>query len=278
MVQPGETLSAKKLEVHCGGKGLNQSIALARAGISVYHAGMVGVDGDDLVKVCQNNKIDTRFVNYSEGKSGHAVIQVNEHGENCILLYSGANGEITFSQVTKVLESFEEGDLILLQNEISEMGAIIDLAYMKKMKIILNPSPFNESLNKCHLEKVSIFVMNEIEGQQITGKHEPTDILNEMKKKFSDAEVILTLGTDGVMYSGEKGRYQNKCYQVKTIDTTAAGDSFLGYYIAGIMSEKTVLEALRQASAAAAIAVTRKGASPSIPQYEEVENFLKIHG
>ncbi|MDD3252846.1 MAG: ribokinase [Lachnospiraceae bacterium] len=278
MVRPGETLSAKRMELHCGGKGLNQSIALSRAGVPVYHAGMIGNDGEELLKVCREDQIDTRFVGSCDTKCGHAMIQVNEQGENCILLYAGANWQISMQQIKRVLGSFEAGDMIILQNEVNELATIIDLAYERKMKIVLNPSPFNDVLHQCHLEKVSVFVVNEIEGNQITGKKDPEDILDKMEQQYPCAEVVLTLGIDGSIYSGNKSRYQCDSYSVKAVDTTAAGDTFLGYYIAGIVDGKSIPDALKQASAASAIAVTKRGAAVSIPKKIEVDNFLRIHG
>ncbi|WP_313128243.1 ribokinase [Anaerocolumna sp.] len=274
MVLPGETLSSDSMETFCGGKGLNQSIALARAGVSVYHAGMVGEEGDILIEKCKENQIDCRFIAKVQGKSGHTIIQVDKNGQNSILLFPGSNGKNTLEHVEEVLDYFQEGDMILLQNEINLLDKIIDKAYEKKMKIVLNPSPFNEKVKACDLSKVSVFLMNEIEGYQITGEKEPENILNVMECIYPNSEVVLTLGKDGVTYSGNGKRYFRESFKVKAVDTTAAGDTFTGYFLASIIEEKSIEEALKIGSFAASIAVTRKGASSSIPAKDEVENRL----
>ncbi len=274
MVLPGETLSSHSMETFCGGKGLNQSIALARAGVFVYHAGMVGEDGDSLIAMCKENQIDDRFITKVQGKSGHTIIQVDKHGQNCIILYPGSNGLNTLEHIGEVLDYFEEGDMILLQNEINLLDQIIDKAYQKKLKIILNPSPFNEKVQACDLSKVSLFLMNEIEGYQITGEKEPDNILKVMAEKYPSSEVVLTLGKDGAMYSGNGKKYFRESYKVNAVDTTAAGDTFTGYYLASVIEGKSIEKSLEIGSLAASIAVTRKGATSSIPTKNEVENRL----
>ncbi len=258
MVLPGETLSSNSMETFCGGKGLNQSIALAKAGVSVYHAGMVGEDGESLIDMCKENQIDYRYISKVQGKSGHTIIQLDKQGQNSIILFPGTNGLNTLEHIEEVLDYFQEGDMILLQNEINLLDQIIEKAYEKKMKIVLNPSPFNEKVKACDLSKVSMFLMNEIEGYQITGEKEPEDILNVMESKYPSAEVVLTLGKDGVMYSGNGMRYFRESFKVKAVDTTAAGDTFTGYFLASVIEGKSIEEALKIGSFAASIAVTRK--------------------
>lgn len=275
MAKAGETISSNNLDIFCGGKGLNQSIALARAGIKVFHAGMVGIDGEELLNICDENGVDRKHITVENVKSGHAIIQVSDTGDNSIILYGGANDCNSKTHVDEVLETMEPGDYILLQNEINLVDYIIDKAYEKELKIILNPSPFNDKLKQCNLSKIGLFVMNETEGQQITGKHEPEDILMEMQRTYPIAEVVLTLGKEGCMYLGEEGNISCKSYMVHTVDTTAAGDTFTGYFIAFIMKGASKLDALNMASLAASIAVTKKGAIPSIPTMGMVEKALE---
>lgn len=276
MVQLGETLSSTDMEIHLGGKGLNQSVALAKAGVQVCHAGMVGEDGERLIDFCKGQGVHTAFISSHEGKSGHAIIQVNSQGENCILLYSGSNFKNTEAKIEEVLSHFGEGDILLLQNEINLLKPIIDKAFERKLRIVLNPSPFNDALSACDLQKVSLFLLNEVEGKQLTGETEAESIMACMRRLYPRAEVVLTLGKKGSIYAGEQGRYACESFPVKAVDTTAAGDTFTGYYIASIIKGKSIMESLRSASAAAGIAVTKKGASPSIPLESEVENFLKL--
>lgn len=274
MVTPGETLSAGQLDTNCGGKGLNQSIALARAGVPIYHAGMVGEDGDELLAICKQNGIDNGLIRRMPGKSGHAVIQVNPEGENSILLFEGANGGNTTEQVAEVLSQFTEGDILLLQNEVNLLDEMIDLAYERGLRIVLNPSPYNERVERADLRKISLFIMNEIEGIQMTGEDTPDKILDVMASRYPGSRVVLTLGKGGSIYSDENLRCQCPGFSVKAIDTTAAGDTFTGYYLASWTGGREPMTSLRYASAAAALAVTRPGAVVSIPKAEETEAFL----
>lgn len=270
---PGETLSSSDRTIFCGGKGLNQSIALAKAGITVYHAGMVGEGGEILLETCRKNGVDTRFVRKIDGPCGHTVIQVDKDAQNCILLFGGANRSITREFVDEVLAFFEKGDVILLQNEINELGYIIDKASEKGMMIILNPSPYDNALDRCNLSKVSLFLVNEIEGYQITGEKEPEAILAKVRSIYPKAKIVLTLGSEGAVYQDENQIYRQGIYKVKAIDTTAAGDTFTGYFIASILENMSVEEGLKLAAKASAIAVSRPGATASIPLREEVQAF-----
>ena len=267
---PGETQASKSRQIFCGGKGLNQSIALAKAGIPVYHAGLIGEGGEPLLEVCKENGVNTEFIRQIPGPCGHTVIQVDENGQNCILLFGGSNRSMTKEFVDTVLDSFEEGDIILLQNEINELDYIIDRAYEKHMMIILNPSPFDNALENCDLSKISLFLMNEIEGFQITGEKEPDKTLTKVKALYPKAKVVLTLGGDGSVYQDETGIYRQGIFKVKAVDTTAAGDTFTGYFISSIIDGLPVQDGLELAAKASAIAVSRPGATASIPLRSEV--------
>ena len=273
-VLPGETLASSGMDPFCGGKGLNQSLALARAGAIVYHAGCIGSDGDDLILMLQNSGVDTRHIRRVDGPSGHAIIQVDGQGQNSILLFGGANQRISPESIGKTLADFSEGDLLVLQNEINGIARIMDEAHDRRMRIVFNPSPFNKSISAYPLEKVDWFVLNEIEGGELTGETEPEKILQALKEKFSDAKTLLTLGRRGVMYTDGNVVCSHPIFSVSVKDTTAAGDTFLGYFFA-LLEKYGPREALRWASAASAIAVTVKGAANSIPHREEVAAFLR---
>lgn len=272
ILEPGETLLSKRMETFCGGKGLNQSVALARAGEKVYHAGLIGTDGDYLLMTCCDNGIDTSFIKSIEGKSGHTIIQVDEEGQNCILLYGGSNQSFSKEYIDSVLRSFDKGDFILLQNEVNHLDYIIDRAYEKGLRIALNPSPFNQLIYTCDLTKVSVFLLNEIEGGQITGKQKSEDILEVMAERYREAQIVLTLGAEGVAYRDKTVQASHGVYKVKVVDTTAAGDTFTGYFLHAMLHEMPVKEALELSSKASAIAVSRAGATSSIPYITEVLN------
>lgn len=274
MVLPGETQNSQEMNTFLGGKGFNQSTALAKAGVEVYHAGLIGEEGKIFRETAKEYGIRDEYIQVCDEKNGHTIIQVDKNGQNCILLYGGANRAITREFVDEVLIGFEKGDIILLQNEINELDYIIDKAYEKGMQIFLNPSPFDGALDACDLNKISCFLLNEIEGGQIAGETEPDKIIDGILANYENAKVVLTLGGDGSVYADKEKRCQQPVYKVETVDTTAAGDTFTGYFIAGLIQGKTVEETMRMCAIAAGIAVSRPGAAPSIPYMEEVEKLL----
>lgn len=271
VITPGETMDTAGMEMHFGGKGLNQSIALSRAGVPVKHAGMVGEDGQGFLDLCEKSGVDTSLIRMVPGKSGHTIIQLDKNAQNSILLYGGSNRMITKEYVDEVFSEFGEGDIILLQNEVNEMPYIIDTAYEKGMRIVLNPSPYNEALLSCDMRKISVFLLNEIEGFQISGEREPEKILDKMMEKFPEAQVVLTLGSDGVVYRDKHETHRQGIFHVKPVDTTAAGDTFTGYFIASMVNGLLIPEALKLCAKASAIAVSRMGAANSIPTAAEVK-------
>lgn len=273
MVQEGETICATNMETFLGGKGINQSIALARAGVTVSHAGLVGEDGQPFLDLCHENRIDTRYIRKVSGKSGHAIIQIDQKAQNCILLHGGANQCFTEDYIDFVLKDFREGDVLLLQNEVNLLSYIIDQAYEKQMTIVLNPSPYNQQIASCNLEKVSVMFLNEIEGSQITGVTDIEKILEALNTNYPNTKIILTLGTKGSVYQFQGEQYKQEAYLVKAIDTTAAGDTFTGYFIAAFLEHMPVQDALLLSTKASAIAVCRKGAIDSIPDRQEVETW-----
>lgn len=270
MVKPGETLASFGMNTFCGGKGLNQSIALARAGVPVFHAGMVGEEGELLLNACEGSGIKTDYIRTIPGQSGHTIIQVDKEGQNCILLYGGANRSITREYVDEVLGNFEKRDILLLQNEVNLLDYIIDQAYERGMMIILNPSPYDSVLDGCDFSKISMFLLNEVEGEQITGENDAENMLEKLKAMYPKARVVLTLGGEGSVYQYKEERYHQGIYKVKAVDTTAAGDTFTGYFISSVINGVPVPEGLALAAKAAAIAVSRQGAAASIPSREEV--------
>lgn len=278
-VMPGETLTTESLEDICGGKGLNQSIALARAGIkNLYHIGAVGKDGEILKEALAKDNINMNFLEERDSVSGHTVIQVNEDGENCILRFPGANHTIEEKQVDEALKISEDGDYILLQNETNILQYILEHSEASNLKIALNPSPMTKSLLSLDFNKIDFLILNEIEAKMLLDLDLKIDVsgdelLDKLKLKFPHMEIVLTLGVDGAMVQVGEKRVCQPAYKVDTVDTTGAGDTFCGYYLASRMENKSIEESLELASKAAAIAVTRKGATPSIPYYDEVLKF-----
>ena len=271
IVQPGQTIDSYSVNVFPGGKGMNQSIAIARAGCRVYHAGNIGADGQFMKELLEEAGADCTWLRTVEVGTGSTFIQVDANGQNCIVLNGGANRANSREYVDQVLSNFGEGDLVLLQNEINEVGYIIEKAYEKGMIIVVNPSPMNEKILACDLKKVSMFLMNEDEGMAITGKQEAADILAAMAEMYPDAQTVLTLGSKGSVYQGKGRTIEQKAFRVKAVDTTAAGDTFTGYLLAGMARGEDMAKCLEEGSKASAIAVTRPGATTSIPVLAEVQ-------
>lgn len=281
-VRAGETISSDGRNIFCGGKGLNQAIAFSRYGIETFMAGAVGkADGKVLADALKNANVNTDYVVEKDMPSGHTVIQNTPDGENCIILFGGANQSITKEDVDRTLADFDRGDYLILQNEINLLDYIIERAHEKKMTVVLNPSPMNEKILALPLEKVDIFVLNEIEACGILGLNETDsfkadggNLLSRLKDKFPNKKILITLGEVGSLYSDRENTYSHGIYKVKALDTTGAGDTFMGYFIGEIISGKDASCALKTASAASAIAVGKNGASVSIPYIEEVKKFL----
>lgn len=274
MVNPGETISAKSVEKFPGGKGLNQSIACARAGVPVFHAGHIGGDGEFLREIMKISGVDTRYLKTIDNLTGHAIIQVTPNGENSIIVYGGANEEITKEYVDEILLNFSENDFIVLQNEISEIPYIIEKASEIGMKIVLNPSPFNERIKFIDFDKLSYLILNEHEAESLSGKIEKDDFVKWCRKNYPNLTVILTLGKQGSIYFDKDVEISQDAYKVIAVDTTAAGDTFTGFFFASICKGETPQNALKIASMASAISVTKKGAASSIPMIDEVTNKI----
>lgn len=276
IILPGETEATSSRNIFLGGKGINQSCALAKAGVEVYHAGLIGPDGSAFLDACRKYGVRSDYVKVIDTPTGHTIIQLDKNGQNSILLYGGANQMLTQEYVDEVLSHFGAGDMLLLQNEVNMLSYIVDRAYENGMQITLNPSPFNEALGAVDLSKISVFILNEVEGYQITGKRDPGEILTEMSQRFPKAKIMLTLGVDGAIYQEGSHRLFQPIFPVKAVDTTAAGDTFTGYFLAGLSEGLSIHETLRRSAKASSIAVGRPGAVPSIPYREEVLQQLNV--
>lgn len=279
IVKKGETISSQELSLFSGGKGLNQSVALGRSGVKVYHAGAVGSDGGFLLDILKEAGVDITYVDVSKVvRTGNAIIQNDKEGDNCIILYGGANQMIRKDHMDKVLENFSEGDYLILQNEINDLSYLIEKAHQKKMIIILNPSPMDEQVLKLPLEYINYFILNEVEAMQLADRNaekiaDKKALIKILNRKFPQAKIVLTLGEDGSLFTDGREIIAQNSYPVKTVDTTGAGDTYTGYFISEIVRGSSVSRAMETAAKAAAIAVSKAGAAPSIPDMDEVKEF-----
>ena len=285
---PGETISANSQQIHCGGKGLNQSIALKRAGAEVFHAGCVGKGGEDLLKMLSSFGVDIRFIQTRDELQGTAFIQVDQNGQNSIVLFGGSNQCITKRQISETLSHFNEGDYLLLQNEVNELPEIVDQAFARGIKVVLNPSPFNEKLDEVDFSKLSWLNLNETEASELLRKRKEAEgekffnTLSEtevsdfcsffafLHQRYPELSIVLTLGEKGsICFSGEQKIFQ-PAIPVTVVDTTAAGDTFTGFFFAGVTQGLPLSECMKHAATAAALSVTKRGAAQSIPSKDEV--------
>ncbi len=277
IVEPGETQDTLAIETLSGGKGLNQAVAIAKAGLEVQLAGCIGEDGEMLRDVCRQYGVDDSLLKTVGGLTGNTVIQLDKNGQNSILLYGGANRAVDRAYVEEVLAHYGEGDYLVLQNEISELPYIIDSAYARGMKIVLNPSPFDDRLQACDMQKVAVFMVNEVEGAQLSGSEDPDRVLDAMEERYPDAHIVLTLGKRGSVYRYHGMTVPQSAFPVEAVDTTGAGDTFTGYFLAGFtaieeeVTEEAIKKVMERASLASSITCTRKGAAPAIPTAAEVD-------
>jgi len=267
---PGETLPCSDYQVHPGGKGLNQSIAMAAAGAKVKHAGKVGEDGRWLLELMASKNIDVSMMKVDTGPTGHANIQVTPEGENSIVLFGGANRTITKSDIDEALEEATPGEFLLIQNEISSLDYLIDSACEKEMRVVFNAAPMSGDVNALPLEVIELLVINEIEGFELTKKTVPDEIITTLSSRFTDTNILLTLGAAGSIYAGRGDSVFQPAMKVAAVDTTAAGDTYVGFFLAGYSAGNSVEECLALATSAAAVCVMRAGAATSIPDLNEL--------
>jgi ribokinase len=273
IVIPGETISSAALTRNAGGKGANQAAALAKAGMSVYMAGKIGKDGLFVTELLQSYGVNTDHVKVYGGATGQAIIQVDRRGQNSIVLYSGGNHAIEEGEIGPVLDAFGEGDVLVLQNEIVHAGKIMEGAKRRGLRICLNPSPYNEGIEGLPLGLVDIFFVNELEGSALVHMGEdspPEAVLDALTARFPRAEIVLTLGKRGARYGRTGVRAGGDIVNLPVVDTTGAGDTFTGYFIAARAGGADVAGALTIACRASSIAVSRQGAMESIPLAAEV--------
>lgn len=275
-VKPGETMATKDYARFCGGKGFNQAIALARSGQEVYLAGLLGTDAQMLRSALASDNVRTDYLKPVDAPNGHAIIQVDESGQNCIIVYGGTNRMVSQQDIDQVLCHFHQGDWLILQNEISNLPYLVRRGQEIGMRIVLNPSPMDTGISEEILRAADYLILNETEGCEITGMESPAEILPELKRRNPDITVVLTLGQLGAVGFSASGQpvYQ-PAYLLNCVDSTAAGDTFTGYFLAETIAGRDIGAAMQIAAVASGISVTRRGASASMPTRAEVEEEMK---
>lgn len=273
-VQPGETLASKNYQKLLGGKGANQSIALAKAGTEIKHVGLINDSDFGVKQTLIRANVDCSFVKGTETPSGHAIIQVADSGENSIILFAGANHELSDELIDKALASAAPDDWILMQNETNSIEAIINKAKDNNLKVAFNPAPMTDSVKQLPLEKIDLLIVNEVEAAALTDETDLAATQRWFKQHIPHTNVIITLGSQGAKLVTSDSEYNADAFKVEAVDTTAAGDTFIGYFLSAYIDAIAPEDCIRRACAASALAVTRIGAAQSIPTVDEVETFL----
>lgn len=278
LVAPGETLASHDYRVGLGGKGANQSLAMARAGGRVSHWGRVGRQDAWARDALARAGVDVRHVELVDEPSGHAIIQVDDSGENAIILFPGANHGGSREEPSALLAAASPGDWLLLQNERSGLEALIPLAVERGLKVAFNPAPMDDRAARLPLSLCSLLFVNRTEAARLGGlaaQSSAEALLDALTSRLPDTEVVLTLGGEGAWHQHRDRRCHQPAIPVVAVDTTAAGDTFIGYYLAALQAGLSIAECLRRAATAAALGVQRSGAAESIPLLDEVERALK---
>lgn len=270
----GETIPAMDYTVSIGGKGLNQSLAIARAGVPLHHAGLIGKEGGALLDCLRGSGVDVSLVRTAGAPQGHAIIQLDAEGNNCIIVFGGSNREISRTYVDQVLENMEPGGYVIVQNEVSNVDYIISAAHSLGCTVVFNASPADDAVLRLDYRKVDWLVVNELEGMAIAGCREIEEIIPLLTRRFPELHIILTLGNRGSMcFSG--GRiWRQAALPAQAVDTTGAGDTFLGYCVAGLIRGEDIAVMLRTAAGASSLAVSSLGAAASIPYRDQVMEYL----
>jgi ribokinase len=280
--QPGETISGDDLQIIAGGKGANQAVAAARQGAKVAMLGRVGKDGfgDTLLENLKNNHVDTSNIERDDSSTGTAIIVVDANGQNSIVLSAGANGKVSPADVDHA--SLLSPSLLLLQLEIPIPTVLhaAQRASENNIRVILNPAPAQPLPDEL-ISLVDFIIPNENELSLLTDL-EVKDVPSAEQSarallKRGAKNVIVTLGSKGALFASSTQATLVDAYQVDVIDTTAAGDAFIGGFASALLRGVKVEEAVKYANACGALAATKFGAQPSLPDKDEVESFLKLH-
>lgn len=272
-LEVGETLSSLSYRCGAGGKGANQSIAAARAGAEVYHAGRIGHDGALFRRTLADSGVKLDFLEEVETPTGHAVVLINDAGDNSIVLYGGANRTIDETFIDRVTSAANPGDILLLQNEVTCISHAMEAGRKAGMRVAFNFAPFDPKLApELPLSLCDFLFLNRIEAGGIAGKSDEEEILETLSRRFPETELVLTLGPEGAVALTPAGeRFHADSPRVEVVETTAAGDTFIGYYLAAVLDGFDTGRALERACRAAALCCSRAGAAESIPTRAELD-------
>ncbi len=268
--QPGETIASRSYDRFLGGKGVNQSIAIAKSDGDVVHIGAVGTDGKWALSEMRRLGISTNKVVELDCTTGHAIVCVGDDAENLIVIEGGANQQFEKEMVDHALAGANpETDWVLLQNETNLSDYLVEQVAGYNLKIAYAAAPFVAETTIALLPNISLLAVNELEAAALAKE------LNVAEEDIPVPALLITRGSKGSELFLDKNRYQQKAFAVDATDTTGAGDTFLGSFLAGFTKKAEPEPALKYAAAASALQVTRPGAALAIPASKEVHDFMK---
>ncbi len=267
---PGETLAVTSLQTGLGGKGANMSVAAARAGSHVAHIGAIGSDGLWARNRLLEYGVDTRHIVELDVPTGHAIINVEDAGENAITLFAGANQAISEDMVANVLSAGNAGDILVTQNETNAQAVAAEIGSKLGFRVCYAAAPFDANAVKAVLPYLDFLILNAVEAQQLE------KALGMPIEELDVADIIITLGSDGARWIGDGTDQHFDAIAVEPVDTTGAGDTYTGYVLAGLDRGLTMGQSISLAMRAAALMVTRMGTADVIPDLKEVEEFSGI--
>ncbi len=268
--QPGETLLAIAHSTGLGGKGANQSVAAAQAGAPVVHIGSIGPDGSWATERLAALGVDTAHIATVKAPTAHAIINVDPNAENAIVVFAGANMKQSLTRLNKALETARKGDMLLLQNETNLQFEAATIARAKNVTVAYSAAPFNAEATQSLLPLTDILILNTVEMQQLS------DATGLTPQQLNPQTIVITEGANGGRAITPEGEQRFPAFPVKALDTTGAGDTHAGYLAAALHEGQPLQEALRLASAAAALKVKKRGAAEAIPSRAEVDTFLSF--
>ena len=285
-VQPGETLASHSLETVLGGKGANQSVALARAGAAVTHLGRISQSDVWAKEALETFGVDVSGIQLMKSASGHAIIQVDDNGENAIVLHGGANQSFDENALRKLLSGAKPGDWLLIQNECNALADVLAVAQQHEMKIAFNPAPMDSAVANLPLAQCDLLILNEVEALQLAytdsapansafnSDQDDDPLYAQLRDRYPDCLIVLTLGGKGALLLHHDGITRMNAPEVSVVDSTGAGDTFVGYFLCGLIDKMSPEAALQRACAAGALAVTVAGATPGIPSRSDVDELV----
>ncbi len=269
-VRPGETLACEQYLRGLGGKGMNQSIALQRAGAQVVHLGAVGRSDNWVRAAISDAGVSCKDLIESSTDTGHAIIQIDAAGENCILLYAGANHALSQADVNGVLQRYPQHRWVLTQNETNVVAHTIAQSVASGRQVAFNPAPCQSALAELPLEQLALLLVNEVEACQLSNEGDLNKAYAALRQRCPATLVVLTLGAEGLWAAQRDQEWKVAAYPTQVVDTTGAGDTITGFLLAGLDAGLAVEPALHLAAKAAAITVSRPGAAASIPTRSEL--------